>query len=1038
MNKYINYHKHTFYSNLSTPDSIVGYGDYADRINELGYGVLFSMEHGNQGNYLECYEKAKENNIKFGFGTEAYWVIDNKQKDRTNNHIVILAKSKKGMKAINLALSNANIEGFYYKPRLSMEQILKLPKDDVFITTACIAFNGYGEEMSKSIILKLYERFKDNFMLEVQNHHTKLQRDWNKFLLEIHKEYEIKLIAGMDSHYIYPEQYKERDALLKAKHINYENEEGWFLDYPSYEVAYERFIQQGVLNEEQITQSLKNTLLVLKFDDIEFDKEVKVPNIFPNKTYGERVEHFKQILKNAWEKEKKDIPLKKRQIYIEEIKKEINIVVETKMVDYFILNYYVIKRAKELGGKITLTSRGSAPSFYITKLFGFTTIDRIFAPINLYPERFMSVSRILQTKAIPDIDFNCSNPEVFIQAQKEILGENSTYYMIAFGKLKEKSAFKTYARAKDIDFETSNIVSKNIAEFEFKQKHSDTILNMKDYIDKKYWETYEDSKVYQGVIDSASRHPCAVCCYNGNVLEDIGVMKLRDEIVTVIDGAYLDKYKYVKNDFLKVNVVDIIYKTFEEIGIAPIQSNNLIKITEGDKKVWGLFHNGVTMGLNQVEQDGTRKKIMKYKPSNISELSAFVAGIRPGFAPMIDKFLNREHFSYKIKEFDELIQTEQMRESWLLYQEQIMQTLQYAGFPVDECYSLIKAIAKKKKGVIENIEIRFKNGFIKKGNSKEDTEKVWEVILSNSMYGFNASHSLSVALDSLYGAYLKAYYPYEFYKVMLDLYTENKDIDKVSSLKKEMECFDIHIGNLEFGLDNTGFVIDKKNKRINQSLKTVKYINSKVCEDMKLLGTSLPKSFYEVLNLIKTETSVNSRQIEVLIKIDYFNKYGSIKKLLAFYDWFKILTKRKTFKKEGIDKVLELYIKDFSDITEKLYKNLQLSVILENIWNNLPNDEIEFIEKISYQLSLLGYISSEIPDNISIGKVNMVSSKYRSINVQSMRNQQSRWFKIPKNTGMKLPSKEDYILINKISKKTNWKGRTDWVIENYKKINEGG
>ena len=220
--------------------------------------------------------------------------------------------------------------------------------------------------------------------------------------------------------------------------------------------------------------------------------------------------------------------------------------------------------------------------------------------------------------------------------------------------------------------------------------------------------------------------------------------------------------------------------------------------------------------------------------------------------------------------------------------------------------------------------------------------------------------------------------------------------------------------------------------KIDSGIKFVKF------ETLEFVDTNIDKydNFIEFLKILIQNS--NSREREVLIKIDYFNKYGSIKKLLAFYDWFKILTKRKTFKKEGIDKVLELYIKDYSDITEKLYKNLQLSVILENIWNNLPNDEIEFIEKISYQLSLLGYISSEIPDNISIGKVNMVSSKYRSINVQSMRNQQSRWFKIPKNTGMKLPSKEDYILINKISKKTNWKGRTDWVIENYKKINEGG
>jgi len=718
MNKYINYHSHTHYSNLQTPDSTINYNDYINKIKELGYGCLMSTEHGWQGNYLECYEIAKKNEISFRYGVEAYWVLDNKEKDRTNNHIIVLAKSMKGIKAINLALSQANIEGFYYKPRLSISQILNFPKDDVFITTACIAFNGYGEEMSKSIILELHNKFKDNFMLEVQSHHTKIQKEWNKFIISIHNEYDIKLIAGVDSHYIYPEQTKERDALLKAKGIVYENEEGWFLDFPSYETLKERFIKQGILTEEQIIESLKNTNGIKDFDEIEFSKNIKVPNIFPNKTYDERVKHFKQILRNEWNIEKENIPKDKLNKYIEEIKKEINIVVTTKMVDYFILNYYVIKKAKEMGGKLTLTGRGSAPSFYITKLFGFTTIDRISSPIQLFPERFMSISRILRKDGsiggLPDVDMNCGNPEVFIEAQKKILGEESTYYMIAFGKLKEKSAFKMYSRANNVDFETSNLITKGISDFEFKQKHSEEELDIADYIDNKYINMYHESKKYQGIIDSASRHPCAVCSYSGNILEDIGVIRLRDDIVTVIDGKYLDEYKYLKNDFLKVNVVDIIFNIFKKININPISADKLIEITKDDEKVWSLFHNGITLGLNQVEQDSTKNKLMKYKSSTIAEHSNFVASVRPSFKSMYDKFEKREKFEYGIPEFDKIIQTEEMKSSFVLYQEQIMSALMYAGFESDKTYDILKKIAKKQEGVVEPLKEKFIEGFMNK------------------------------------------------------------------------------------------------------------------------------------------------------------------------------------------------------------------------------------------------------------------------------------------------------------------------------------
>lgn len=1066
---YINYHCHTHYSNIRTPDSVVQYEDYIERIKELGYGVLMSTEHGWQGHYLEAYEKAKEAGIKFVYGTEAYWVIDNKEKDKTNNHIILLAKNMNGIKVINLALSKANTEGYYHKPRLSIEDILNLPENDVFITTACIAFNGYGKDISEDIILKLHNKFKDNFMLEVQYHNTEEQKEWNEFLLSLSMKYGIDIIAGMDSHFIYPEQAKERDAFLKAKNIIYENEEGWYLDFPSYEEAIKRFKEQGVLSDEQIKRALNNTNLINDFEDVEFSKDIKIPILLKNKTYEERVEHFKNILRKEWKEESKKIPKDKHKIYIEEIKKEIDIVVKTKMVDYFILNYYVIKKAKEKGGQLTLTGRGSAPSFYITKLLGFTTIDRINSPIQLFPERFMSISRILETKSLPDIDFNTSNPEIFIEAQRGLLGENSSFYMIAFGKLKEKSAFKTYARANELDFDLANKITKRISDYEKDQKHSEEELNIFDYIDKEYKEIYEKSIKYQGVIESASRHPCGVLSYDGNVLEDIGVMRLRNDIVTVIDGKYLDKYKYVKNDFLKVNVVDIIYKVFEKIGIKPIPAEELLEKTRDDEKVWKIYSDGITLGINQVEQEATRKKCMIYKPKNISELSAFVASIRPGFASIIDKFLKREKFSYNIPEFDKLIQTKQMQDSWLLYQEQIMKTLEYAGFKSDETYGIIKSIAKKVQGVVEQVEDKFIKGFISKGNTEEDARKVWQVILDNTNYSFNSSHSLSVAIDSLYGAYLKTYYPYEFYQVMLELYTENKDLDKVSAIKKEMEYFGIKIGELKFGLDNTGFIIDKENKIINQSLKTVKFINSQNAEDMKKLGENKNLTFLELLEKIK-ETSLNSRQLDVLIKIGYFKDFAGINKLLKFVEFYNTLQK-KTFKNDNINDELKQYLRfgeTFEEIEveknipkdkitedmeiikentktykvrykEKKYKfafcefkngtyiNIDKENLLKFIWDNLPDEDVNDIDKVKYDIMYLGY-PRNLPSNISAGTIKTVSMKNRSVEIKSFRGN-TAWFRVPKD--VPLPSKNDNIIILKITRKKTYNKKFEYFLKSY-------
>ena len=223
-----NYHCHTSYSNLFSFDSIVSYEDYAKRAQELGHKVISSVEHGWQCNYYVPYGIAQKYGLKFVFGTEAYWVKDRIEKDNKNNHIIILAKNENGRQAINDILAEANITGYYYKPRLDTKLILSLPANDVFITTACVGFYGYGFEESEKFIVQLHKHFKNNFMLEIQNHNTDKQRELNNQIKKWSKKYNIEMIVGLDSHYIYPEDAGLRDEALKSKGIIYEDESGWY------------------------------------------------------------------------------------------------------------------------------------------------------------------------------------------------------------------------------------------------------------------------------------------------------------------------------------------------------------------------------------------------------------------------------------------------------------------------------------------------------------------------------------------------------------------------------------------------------------------------------------------------------------------------------------------------------------------------------------------------------------------------------------------------------------------------------------------
>src|SRR5699024_568168 len=217
-----------------------------------------------------------------------------------------------------------------------------------------------------------------------------------------------------------------------------------------------------------------------------------------------------------------------------------------------------------------------------------------------------------------------------------------------------------------------------------------------------------------------------------------------DVYTALIDSGNSDKFKYLKDDFLEVTVWDIISKGYQAIGQPIDDVRNLSKKVENDEKVWELYRKGLVSTLNQAGTKSGKPQIMQYSPQSVRELSGWVSAIRPSFASMKHYFLNRKEFSYGIAEFDNILESS---DNFVLYQENIMATLVYAGFSEDETYGLLKAIAKKKEGIIEPIHDRFIKGFTEKTGSSENALMVWKIIEDAVGYGFNSSHAYSVALD---------------------------------------------------------------------------------------------------------------------------------------------------------------------------------------------------------------------------------------------------------------------------------------------------
>jgi DNA polymerase III alpha subunit len=890
---YHNYHRHSHYSNISTPDVIVKPKDYIERMKELDHTTYFTTEHRYGGNFLEAYDLCKQNNMKMVFGVEGYYVDNRFEKDKSNHHIILIGLNRQAFFDINKIVSEANKTGYYYKPRLDLELLLSVNPENLIVTTACVAGRLNGEDAEEKFLKPVYNHFGKNLYLEVQSHSHIVQKDYNYKIIQLSQKYNIPIIHANDSHYIKPEDSKYRDIFLQGKGIKYQEEEGFVLDYPDYETILNRYINQGVLTKQEVKQALENTLIFDKCEDLNFTKEIKMPTIYPNEDSNKKL---KQIINQKWQTEKQYIPSERHKEYIDAIKFEVDIIEKTNMADYFLLNERIVDKAvNEYHGVLTRTGRGSAVSFYINKLLGFTEIDRLDAEVPLYPTRFMSTTRILESKSLPDIDYNWANVDAPIKASKDILGEDGVYYMVAFGKMKISASFRNVCRAYGMEMNEYNDVAKNLED------------NLDTYKEHEKWSKYvKEAEKFVDTIESISPSPCSFILLNKPISEELGLLRVGDQICACIDGITADTWKYLKDDFLTVKVWDIISKTYQLIGI-PIPNIRELK-TLLNNKVWELYEKELTATLNQVDTDISTKMVSRYKPKSVAEASAFVAAIRPGFASLVNKFLDREQYSTGIPALDEILKDSYC---YMLYQESIMKFLVWCGLPEDQTYDIIKKIAKKKfkEEEIQTLKAKLIEGFKKNTGNEEGFDTVWQVVEDAAAYSFNASHSLSVAWDSVYGAYLKANYPYEYYTVVLNEYVSNTD--KTSKIISELPSFNIKLQPIKFRHSRADYSMNKNTNSIYKGIASIKYLNALIAEELYSLRDKQYTSFIDLLVDLTVNTSSNTRQIEILVKLNFFAEFGNNQKLLDIYNKF---TER--YKKTHKDKTKQQRLQEIHDYAQ--------------------------------------------------------------------------------------------------------------------------
>ena len=959
-----NYHCHKDFSNTSTPDCAESINAYADRVHEFGTKCLYSGEHGSQGNQFQVYKVAESEHLKYIHSSEVYWVKDRKEKDRANCHMIVAAKNAEGRGDINFALSMANIDGYYYKPRIDLELLFNIPKDNVIVTSACVA--GWNYEDAEDIWLKIHEYFGDNFFLEVQYHNTDKQKELNKKILRIAKEHNIQIICGLDSHYVKEENAVKRDQILKYKNINYPDEEGWYLDYPDTPTVIKRFEEQGVLNREEIYRAIMNTnVFVAECEEIVLDRKFKIPSVYKGKNYKEKCKIYKDVLNKAYAKEKE-----KSKEKADGIRYEAKQVMEAGVVDYFLTSKAIVDDAiKNEGGILTTTSRGSAASFITNKLLGLTTVDRFNADIPIYPERFLTKERVLAGQ-MPDIDLNVATQEPFVKAARKLLGEHGCYPLMAIEKLKEKAAWQLYAGANKVKPEDANQISKYLDEYNKALKYADEDekddIHVEDYIPEEYIELFKQSNEYQGITINLKVHACGHFIFDGDIRREVGLISAVSEstgkrtVCAAIEGGYLDEFGYVKEDFLIVDSVYLTYKFFHSIGMEVPTFDELRHMIDGDKKTWDIYANGITCCVNQCEKEATTNRVKKYKPQNLAELSSFIAAIRPGFASLLSTFLNREPYTTGEKKIDDLLSD---TAHFMIYQESIMKVLSFLELKMAETYGVIKNISKKKyklhPEMLKELQERLIEGWKAEIGKTDNFNNVWNVIESSGSYAFNSPHAYSMGGDSAYQAWFKAHHTKTFYEVAINHYQEKNKKDKIDALVKEaIKFWGYKLGDYEFGADNRKVTINEENKLIYPNLSSVKGFGEGVVDTLYELGQSEYETFTDVLTALFSN-SINKTIVNKLIRINYFKKYGDVNTLLEITRLYDLLNGAKQISKDKAEKnniPFDILVKHGNE-TAKQFNKLDSEQIIKELISKIPYRELTLKERLDNQREILGIVS---------------------------------------------------------------------------------
>lgn len=912
---YVHLHNHTHYSVLDGLQKVPG---MLDRVKELGMKAVAITDHGMLSGAIEFYKEAKARDIKPIIGMETY--VANRRltdkdpvQDKGRYHLILLAMNNKGYENLMRLSTIANLEGYYYKARVDHE-VLEKYNEGLLVLSACIG-GEVGENFRNGRDDKAYEIarwyqkvFGDRYYIEIQDHgHPAHPHKWdeqvaaNKKLLKLAADLGIKTVLTCDAHYSQPSDQEAHDILLCVQ-------TGAFLsDQDRFSLKnFDLFVEdpQALISRwgGEHPELITNTAELAERCSVEFDlggiliPKFPVPDGETEKSFLDRLvfkglaERYAGIARDKAEKMTiQEVRAVIEPKVLERTDYELGVIDGMGFNGYMLIVQDFINWGKDQG-IIFGPGRGSAAGSIIAYALRITDLDPL--TYGLLFERFLNPDRI----SMPDIDVDIQDNrrDEVIQYCSDKYGADRVSNIVTFGKMAARAAVRDVARVLEVPYAEADKLAKLIPQ-PVQGRHIPLKVSIEKDPDlkKEYSENPTAKKVIdlairlEGTIRSHGVHACGVVIAPADLVEYVPLeMAQKGVVATQFPMGQIEELGLLKMDFLGLSNLTIIKNAMRIIKKVHGVDVDLSTVPLDDPETFALLGRGDTTGVFQFESAGMKRYLRELKPTEFDDVIAMGALYRPGplSAGLTDSFIRRKNGLEKVTYAHPLMENS-LKGTFgvLVYQEQFMQiSREVCGFTGGESDTLRKGVGKKKRDILEKMEVKFIEGAVKNGVPKPIIEKFWKDLLGFADYCFNKSHSACYGMTSYWTAYLKAHYPAAFMAALMT--SDQGDTDRLAIEIAECQHMGLQVTNPDINQSFAEFAVVPESNKIRFGLNAVKNVGANAVEE--ILRVREEGEFASLEDFLKRVNIriVNRKNMESLLKAGAFDSFGDRSDLIFNLD----------------------------------------------------------------------------------------------------------------------------------------------------------